>query len=134
MINIKYILKGVNIFLITILLISTSVIVIANKEIINYKNEDLSKTSGEVLGKFVSFLRGFAVGNATSAKLIGSSGNIAKINFVYLSITRLKFFPPRWETANFFNTTAIIFNINQTIPHGPFDFQEEWVVAIIFKI
>jgi len=105
-----------------------------DKDITNNKNDDLSKTSGEPLGKFVSVLRGWAVGNATSGKVIGISGNIAKINFEFLSITKLKFFPPRWETANFWNTSAIIFNLNQTIPQEPFDLEEDWVVAVIFKI
>ena len=97
-------------------------------------NDGSSESSGEPLGKFFSVLRGWAIGFATSGKLIGRSGNIAKINFEYLSITKLKFLPPRWETANFFNISAIIFNLNQTIPHGPFDLEEDWVVAVIIKI
>jgi len=132
--NIKYGLRVASTILLITLLISTSVSAIAERDLTKYQNNNLSKISDQSRGKFVSVIRGWAVGNATSGKVIGFSGNIAKINFEYLSITKLKFFPPRWETANFWNTSAIIFNLNQTIPQGPFDLEEDWVVAVIFKI
>jgi hypothetical protein len=152
--KVRYILKGAGILLLTIALVLTSVVVTADKEHI----QPLSKTSynggnGQDIvwdnniyglpqaqnaintsrGRFISVLRGWAVGNASSGKLIGSHGRIAKINFDFVRITRLRFFPIRWEMSNFWNVTAIFFGLDQTIPEGPFDFERDWVVAIVFK-
>lgn len=130
----RYLLRGLGIFFMIILLVSTSIFVVAEKEIIKDTDNDITNPPAEPLGKIFSIMRGWAIGNATSGKLIGRHHRIAKINFEYLSITKLKFFPPRWETANFFNNTAYLFNLNQTIPQGPFELQKDWVIAFIIKI
>ena len=141
--NKKCLLKVISIILLTIFLISTSVVVIAdkektikevtitrNKEFTNDKNDDLTKNSDQTRGIFVPILRGWATGNASSGKPIGFRGKIAKIKFDYLKIERFVFF--RWEKADFWNATAIFFNVNQPIPKGSFDFKKHWVVAIVF--
>ena len=114
-------------------LTSFQVTIPRNKELINNKNYDLIKTSGQPRGKYISILRGWATGNATSGKSIGFRGTIAKINFVYLKMEWYQIFPPRWQMISFNNVTAIFFNVNQTIPIGPFEFENDWVIAIVFQ-
>ena len=84
-------------------------------------------------GLFFEVLKGVAEGKAISGKVLGFRGKIVKINFEYLKIEVRRLFPLRWEMSNFYNTTAFMFNVNQTIPQGAFDFESEWVVAIVFK-
>ena len=98
MTNVRFLIKGARIFLLTILLILTSFVVIADKktkteliiteykEITNNKNDRLTKASNQILGKHIKILRGWAEGNATSGKVIGFRGKIAKINFNYFKI------------------------------------------------
>ena len=132
--KIRYGLRTACIFLMIILLASTSFLAVANQENAKDKSSDMNDIQKEPLGKLFSVMRGWAVGNATSGKLVGLHHRIAKINFEFLAITKLKFFPPRWETANFYNNTAYLFNLNQTIPQGPFELQKDWVIAVVIKI
>lgn len=154
--KVRYILKGASILQLTIALILTSVVVTAEKETIqpiskicynagngqdvvgdnNMNTYGLPQAQNAIntpKGRFISVLRGWAVGNASNGELIGSHGRMAKIDFDFLRITRLKFFPIRWQMADFYNATAIIFGLDQTIPGGSFDFERDWVVAIVFK-
>jgi hypothetical protein len=143
--NVRLFLRKASIFLLIILLILTSVDVIAdiettkpeveipkNEQITNNKNDDSIKNSNYLL-RHIKVLRGWAEGNATSGKLIGFRAKIVKINFNYLKIESIRFFPIRWEMSDFWNATAIIFNFNQTIPQGPFEMERDWIVAIIFN-
>lgn len=128
--NHEYVLKIVSIFLIIILLISTSVVVIAEKEITNKK---IDKNLDQLLLKHIKILRGWATGYAISGKTIGFRGTIAKINFEYLKMEWYQIIPPRWQMTSFYNVTAVFFNVNQTIPQGPFEYGSDWVLAIIFQ-
>jgi hypothetical protein len=143
--NVRLFLRKASIFLLIILLILTSVDVIAdiettkpevatlkNEQITNNKNDDSIKNSNYLL-RHIKVLRGWAEGKATSGKLIGFRAKIVKINFNYLKIESIRFFPIRWEMSDFWNATAIIFNFNQTIPQGPFEMERDWIVAIIFN-
>ncbi len=144
--NIRFFKKSASIFLLTILLILTSVDVIAdiesttpevtipgNEQIINIKNDDSIKNSVQSLRKHINFLIGWAEGNASSGKLIGFRDKIVKIKFNYFKIEGIRFFPIRWQMADFWNATAIIFNFNQTIPQGPFEMERDWVVAVVIN-
>jgi hypothetical protein len=152
--KVRYFLKGASILLLTIALILTSVVVTADKETMQpiskisynggngqdivwdnniYGLPQAQNSINTSRGKFISVLRGWAVGNASSGKLIDSRGRMAKINFDFLKISRLRFFPIRMEMSSFWNVTAIFFGFDQAIPEGPFNFERDWVVAIVFK-
>jgi len=143
--NVRLFLKEASIFLLIILLILTSIDVIAdiettkpevaipkNELITNNKNDDSIKNSNYLL-RHIKVLRGWAEGNANRGKLIGFRDKIAKINFNYLKIESIRFFPIRLEMSDFWNAIAIIFNFNQTIPQGPFEMERDWVVAIVIN-
>ena len=143
--NVRLFLRKASIFLLIILLILTSVDVIAdiettkpevaipkNEPITNNKNDDSIKNSNYLL-RHIKVLSGWAEGNATSGKIIGSRGKIVKINFDDLKIDGFHFIPPRWEMSDFKNVTAIFLNVNQNITKDPFYFERDWVIAIVFK-
>ena len=143
--NTKYLLKEASFLFIVLLMISTSVSVIAENQaakselislksnkILNKEFVDSTEISNQPQGKFISVIRGWAVGNASSGKTIGTRGKIAIIKFDHVIFTQLKFLPLRWEMADFYDVTAIVFRLDQTIPEGPFEFKRERVVAIIF--
>jgi len=152
--KVKFFNKGVIILLLTITLILTSFNVIANtrttqslsktliledqdnvcdSNINNYEFPQKQSDLGFPKGLFTEVLIGRAEGEAISGKLIGFRGKIVKINFEYLRIEVRRLFPFRWEMSDFRYTTAFMFNVNQTIPQGPFHFESEWIVAIVFK-
>ena len=141
--NVSYLIKGASIFLLVISMILTSIVVVAettkpeetiiqNQEITD-KNAYLTKTTDQPRFEKMYILRGWAIGNASSGKKIGFRGTIAKIEFDSLKISKFMFPPPRWEFSDYYNVTAIVFNVRQTIPEGPFVFENEWVIAIVFE-
>ena len=130
MFNPRHIIKKTIILFLITLLISPSFFVKA-QEIKN--NNFIDEKSDLITLKFIKILWGWATGNATSGMSFGFRKTIAKINFVNLDMVRFAIFPPRWEYSDFYNVTAIFFNVNQTIPQGSFTFELDWVIAIIFE-
>ncbi|MDH7507660.1 MAG: hypothetical protein QHH15_07770 [Candidatus Thermoplasmatota archaeon] len=128
--NYKNIIKTGSILLLTIILILTSFNINAEET----KNNNYSNDNPDQIGlRHIKILRGWASGNATSGKLIGLRGKIAKINFEYLRIAKYALIPPRWEYSDFWDVTAIFLKVDQTIPQGHFEFEPDWVLAIIFE-
>jgi hypothetical protein len=118
------------IFIIIALLISCNILASAttNSEL----NEEKNESTSPILYKFAYIKRAFAVGNASSGRLVGESGRIGIINFEEVTFSKLKLFPVRWEFADYYNAKAIVFGIDQEIPNGSFEFQRDWVRALIF--
>ena len=80
------------------------------------------------------FRRCWAAGNATSGKLIGDFSQIGKVEFSYIKFEKLRFFPMRWEIADFINAKVLLIGLDQEIPEGPFDLEREFfLVAIVLK-
>ena len=118
------------IFIIIALLISCSVLASATSE--SKLTEDQDESSNPKLLRVAHVKRAFAEGNASSGKTFGPSGRIGIIKFDSVRFSKLKLFPIRWEMADFYDATAIVFGIDQEIPEGPFEFQRDWVSAIVF--
>ena len=99
----------------------------------NTQIDDTPETSNPV-GKRVWFItRAWATGDAIKGRQFGVRGTIGIIKFDYVAFNRLRFFPVRWELVDFQDVTAIMFGLDQDIPSGPFDFERDWVNAIVFK-
>ena len=119
------------IIIIIAILISCSVPVGATSDDTIIENNDESKNIN--LFKIAFLKRCFAKGNATSGRTVDKYGKIGIIEFKNVAFTKLKLFPTiRWEYANYDNAKAIVFGIDQDIPEGPFEFNRDWVRAIVF--
>ena len=94
------------------------------------KINDSTKPS-RLLPRF--FFRVLTHGNASSGRQLGVFGNIGIIKFNTVQFVLIRFFPIRLNITNLKNVTAFIYGINQTIPNGSFDFEEEWILfAFVF--
>lgn len=118
------------IFIIIILLISSFLVsAVSQSSQIDDSSESLKPRGPKV----ESFMGVWASGNASSGKQFGILSRIGIIKFDYVIFDRLRLFPIRWEMVDFLDVTVIIIGLNQEIPEGPFDFEREWVSAIVFK-
>ena len=118
------------IFIIIALLISCCVLPSVTSESISKIEKD--DTSSRKLIKIAFLYRCFAQGNASSGRTIEKSDRIGIIEFTSVRFSKLKFLPLRWEFADYYNAKALVFGIDQVIPNGSFEFERDWVRAIVF--
>ena len=114
--------------LICILMVTTVVPIGVSALEINDSPESLEP----IKQKVIYVTSAWAQGNASSGKQIGIYGLIGIINFDYVRFDRIRFNPIRWEMVDFTNVKVIVFWLSQDIPsEGPFDFERDWVSAIV---
>lgn len=117
------------VFLIIAILIICCVLPSVTSEEIS-KNEKDSSSSQKIAK--IDYLRNcYARGNASSGRILNGT-KIGIIKFDYVWFDKLHFFPIRWEGADYYDATALVFGIDQEIPEGPFEFERDWVRAIVF--
>ena len=95
--------------------------------------DDSPESLDPIKQKVIYITRAWVVGNASSGKQIGIFSQIGIIKFDYVRFSRIRFNPIRWEMVDFTNVKVIMFWLSQDIPEGPFDFERDWVSAIVIK-
>jgi len=92
---------------------------------------DSSFPSG-IIPKF--YFRVLVHGNASNGRQFGPLGNFGIIKFNHAQFVIIRFFPIKLIVNNLKNVTAFIYGINQELPKGSFDFDEEWILfAFVFE-
>ena len=120
----------VSIFILFALLTNTCFISVLSHDTQINTFEDFSNPSG-IIPKF--FFRVLVHGNASSGRQFGPFGNFGIIKFNHAQFVLIRFFPIKLVVNNLKNVTAFIYGINQEIPSGSFDFDEEWILfAFVF--
>lgn len=95
-------------------------------------NIDFTKQSSDPLRVLPKvFNRALVKGNASSGKQFGIFGKIGIIKFNYAQFVIIRFFPIKLIVNKEQNVTAFMFGIDQQIPTGSFDFDEEWIAFAI---
>lgn len=120
----------VSIFIIIIILMSSHLVNAVSQ---NSQVDGLSKFSNPKDRRVRIFTNAWVSGNASSGKQFGNLNRIGIIKFDYVRFIHLKLFPIRWETVDFEEVIVIIIGLDQDIPEGPFDFEDDRVSAIVFN-
>lgn len=122
--------KRETVFIIIAIMIICCVLPCVTSEEISKNEKDNS--SSLRLPKIAYLKRCYAEGNASSGRTFNATSKIGIIKFESVRFSKLKLFPIRWEFANFYDATALVFGIDQEIPEGPFEFERDWVRALVF--
>jgi len=125
-------LKGrIVLILIITNLLTSSFLVCAVPQDYNINDLQQSAYPSRLLPKV--FNRVLVNGNASSGKQFGIFGKIGIIKFNYAQFVIIRFFPIKLVINKEKDVTAILFGLDQEIPNGSFDFDEEWIAfAIVF--
>ena len=121
--------RGTVIIIIAILMICCVLPSVTSEEI--SKNEK-DNSSSLKLAKIAFLKRCYAEGNASSGRTFNATTKIGIIKFESVRFSKLKLFPVRWEFADYYDATALVFGIDQEIPEGSFEFKRDWVRALVF--
>jgi len=119
---------GAVFLIITIMIICCVLPSLTSEEISKNEKDNPSNLS---LPKIAYLKRCYAEGNASSGRTFNAT-KIGIIKFESVRFSKLKLIPPRWEFSDYHDATAIVFGIDQEIPEGPFEFERDWVRALVF--
>lgn len=123
-------MKGrIVLIIITITLLINSFFINAVSKNCNIDSSQQSEDPSRVLPKV--FNRVLVNGNASSGKQFGIFGKIGIIKFNYAQFVIIRFFPIKLIINKEKDVTAILFGLDQEIPNGSFDFDEEWIAFAI---
>jgi hypothetical protein len=120
---------GAVFLIITIMVIGCVLPSISSDEISKNEKDNPSSLN---FPKIAYLKRCYAEGTALSGRTFNATPRIGIIKFESVRFSKLKLIPPRWEFSDYEDATAIVFMIDQEIPEGPFEFERDWVRALVF--